>query len=81
MKHLLRFGVVALATWRVTHLLANEDGPGDAIGRIREKLGKSQLVRLMDCFHCTSIWVAARSQSMRRRNPPIDWRCGSRSPQ
>jgi hypothetical protein len=59
MKHLLRFGVVALATWRVTHLLANEDGPGDAIGRIREKLGKSQLVRLMDCFHCTSIWVAA----------------------
>ena len=58
MKPALRFGVAALATWRVTHLLANEDGPADAIVRIREKLGESQLGALMDCFHCTSMWVA-----------------------
>ena len=59
MKHLLRFGVAALATWRVTHLLANEDGPGGVIARTRERLGESQLGALMDCFHCTSVWVAA----------------------
>jgi len=35
MKFLLRFGVAALATWRVTHLLAREDGPAAAIARVR----------------------------------------------
>src|ERR1019366_3601305 len=58
MKYLLRFGVAALATWRLTHLLANEDGPADVIARVRESLGTSELGALMDCFHCTSIWVA-----------------------
>jgi hypothetical protein len=56
---LLRFGLAALATWRLTHLLANEDGPADVIAIAREKLGDTQLGNLMDCFHCTSIWVAA----------------------
>ncbi len=55
----VRFGVAALATWRVTHLLAKEDGPGEVIARAREKLGDSQFGELMDCFYCTSIWVAA----------------------
>jgi hypothetical protein len=58
MKFLLRFGVAALATWRVTHLLAREDGPAEAIARVREKLGQSQLGELMDCFQCASVWVA-----------------------
>jgi hypothetical protein len=58
MKDLLRFGVAALATWRLTHLLASEDGPADVIARVRERLGESELGELMDCFHCTSIWVA-----------------------
>ena len=55
---LLRFGVAALATWRVTHLLAREDGPAAAIARVRERLGESQLGELMDCFQCASVWVA-----------------------
>jgi hypothetical protein len=58
MKFLLRFGVAALATWRVTHLLAREDGPAEAIVRVREKLGASQLGEMMDCFQCASVWVA-----------------------
>ena len=57
-KHVLRFGVAALATWRLTHLLANEDGPGDFIARARKRLGTSEIGELMDCFHCTSLWVA-----------------------
>jgi hypothetical protein len=58
MKLLLRFGVAALATWRVTHLLAREDGPAAAIARVRERLGASQLGELMDCFQCASVWVS-----------------------
>jgi hypothetical protein len=54
-----RFAVAALAAWRVTHLLANEDGPGDAIVRLRARLGASRAGGLMDCFQCLSMWVAA----------------------
>jgi uncharacterized membrane protein len=53
-----RFALAALATWRVTHLLAEEDGPADAVFRLRKSLGSSLLGELMDCFGCLSIWVA-----------------------
>ncbi len=55
----LRFGVAALATWRVTHLIAAEDGPADVVLRVRRRAGDSLLGELMDCFACTSVWVAA----------------------
>jgi hypothetical protein len=54
-----RFAVAALAAWRVTHLLASEDGPGDAVVRLRARLGASRAGGLMDCFQCLSMWVAA----------------------
>ena len=54
-----RFAVAALATWRVTHLLASEDGPGDAVVRLRARLGSGKAAGLMDCFQCLSVWVAA----------------------
>ena len=69
MKPLLRFGLAALATWRVTHLLVNEDGPADAIVRVREKLGDSQLGALMDCFKCASMWVALPFAFFAAREP------------
>lgn len=69
MKPLLRFGMAALATWRVTHLLVNEDGPADAIVRVRAKLGDSQLGALMDCFHCASMWVAIPFAFFAARKP------------
>jgi hypothetical protein len=51
--------LAALATWRITHLLTGEDGPGDVIARVRARLGDGFLGRLMDCFYCLSLWVAA----------------------
>jgi hypothetical protein len=54
-----RFALAALATWRITHLLAREDGPGDAVLRMRQRAGGGVLGRLMDCFYCLSLWVAA----------------------
>ena len=54
-----RFLIAILATWRVTHLLSSEDGPGDIIIRIRRRLGKSAWGQAMDCFYCLSLWTAA----------------------
>jgi len=55
----MSFVVAVLATWRVTHLLANEDGPGDVIFRLRRRLGEGFVGSLMDCFNCLSLWIAA----------------------
>jgi hypothetical protein len=54
-----RLTLAVLATWRVTHLLALEDGPGEIIATLRLRLGHSFLGKLMDCFYCMSLWVAA----------------------
>jgi hypothetical protein len=55
----MRFVLAALATWRVTHLLANEDGPAGLVFRLRRRLGDSLIGALMDCFNCVSLWIAA----------------------
>ena len=53
-----KFCLAVLATWRLTHLLAHEDGPWDLIARLRQVLGSSWLGELMDCFYCLSLWIA-----------------------
>jgi hypothetical protein len=60
----MRFLVSALATWRVTHLLAREDGPGDIVVRLRRRLGNGFWGRLLDCFYCLSLWVAAPAAAL-----------------
>ena len=53
-----KFCLALLATWRLAHLLAHEDGPFDLIARCRAWVGSSRLGGLMDCFQCLSMWVA-----------------------
>jgi hypothetical protein len=70
----IRFALASLAVWRVTHLLAEEDGPADAVVRLRARLGQGQLGELMDCFYCLSVWVAAPASlavAWRRRELPL----------
>ena len=55
----IRFAIASLAAWRITHLLAHEDGPGDVIYRLRALGGAGFWGRLLDCFYCLSIWIAA----------------------
>jgi len=64
-----RFSLAAFAVWRVTHLLACEDGPWDILVRLRRCLGRNVLGRLMDCFQCLSIWVAAPFALFLRPSP------------
>ncbi|HET6764353.1 MAG TPA: DUF1360 domain-containing protein [Longimicrobiaceae bacterium] len=59
MEPWLRLVLAVLACWRVSHLLAREDGPWDAVARVRAVLGRGMLGRMMDCFYCLSVWAAA----------------------
>jgi len=67
-----RFVMAVLATWRVTHLLASEDGPADLIVRFRALLGQSTAGRLMDCFNCLSLWIAVPA-ALFVSNRPLEW--------
>ena len=44
--------------WRVTHLLHAEDGPWDALARLRKLAGTGAFGKMLDCFYCVSVWVA-----------------------
>jgi len=59
MNEWFEFALAALASWRVTHLLVYEDGPWDAIARLRRRAGSGFFGKLMDCFYCSSLWVSA----------------------
>lgn len=51
--------IASLAVWRLTHLFWNEDGPWDCFVRLRRLAGDTIVGRLLDCFYCLSLWVAA----------------------
>ena len=68
----MKFVVAVLATWRVTHLLASEDGPADLIVRLRVRLGHGLVGKLMDCFNCLSLWIATPAALFVSRKP-LDW--------
>jgi hypothetical protein len=55
---LIWFVVFALAVWRVTHLLAEEDGPGRIFTRLRVAAADGFWNSLLGCFYCLSLWVA-----------------------
>ena len=54
-----KFVLALLATWRVTHLISREDGPGDVLVKLRVRAGTGVLGQVMDCFNCLSLWIAA----------------------
>jgi hypothetical protein len=54
----IKFLFAVLASWRICHLLSDEDGPWDVIFKIRKQLGQGFFGSLLDCFYCLSIWVA-----------------------
>ena len=75
-EQVVRFSLAALAAWRVTHLLAAEDGPGAVIARARSRLGSGPLGELADCFGCLSMWVCVPFVpfvTRRRAEAPVCW--------
>lgn len=53
------FVLCTLAVWRLSHLLACEDGPFDLVVWLRRRAGDGVFGRLMDCFYCVTVWIAA----------------------
>lgn len=68
----LKLVLAVLATWRITHLLAHEDGPFDLVFRLRKHMADSWVGRLMDCFHCLSLWIAAPLAAWITQSP-LEW--------
>jgi hypothetical protein len=66
----LRLLLAALATWRLTHLIAFEDGPWQIIAKLRRRAGSGFWGSLMDCFNCLSLWVSAAITAIVR---PVPW--------
>jgi hypothetical protein len=51
--------MASLATWRLTHLIVEEDGPADVVVHVRRRAGDGMVGAAMDCFHCCSVWAGA----------------------
>ncbi len=65
-----KFILIGMAVWRLSSLLANEDGPFDVFARIRnllgvqydknnETFGTNWISKGIICVWCNSVWVAA----------------------
>jgi hypothetical protein len=63
-EDLLGLVIGTLVTWRVSHLLVEEEGPGQLVTRLRAAVGATPLAGVLDCFGCTSIWVGAAVASV-----------------
>ena len=68
---MFRFTLAVLATWRVSHLVALEDGPGEILARVRRG-APAGIGRMLDCIYCLSLWVSAPAALWITREP-IDW--------
>jgi len=66
----IEFLILGLATWRLSSLLVNEEGPWGLLARFRHLLGvrydelsnvygTNILARLLTCLWCTSVWIGA----------------------
>ncbi|MBV6478951.1 MAG: hypothetical protein HGGPFJEG_01708 [Ignavibacteria bacterium] len=57
MEDIVKYLVILIAVWRITHLISSEDGPFYLIFKIRKMFGENIFGKLMDCFYCLSIWT------------------------
>ncbi len=66
--NILEFLIIALGTWRLSSLLADEDGPFTIFGRLRhavgvrydersQRYGTNELAKMVMCLWCNSIWL------------------------
>jgi hypothetical protein len=55
--------LIGLATWRLTSLLADEEGPWNIFGKLRKLLGvepegQNFFSKMFNCHFCLSMWSA-----------------------
>lgn len=55
----LLFVLAVLATYRLSHMIAREDGPFDVFAILREKIGQGNWIgRGLHCVLCISFWLS-----------------------
>jgi hypothetical protein len=54
----VKFALSALVVYRVSFLVAREDGPWDMFRRLRAAVSGSPAGRLFNCLNCLSVWIA-----------------------
>ena len=70
MADFIMFVIISLAVWRISSLLAREDGPFDVLARIRafvgveydaesEMFGTNGFAKGLICVWCNSVWFSA----------------------
>jgi hypothetical protein len=55
MDNVLVFLILIMATWRISSLLVNEEGPAGGFSRLRSFTGR--FTELLTCIWCCSVWV------------------------
>src|SRR3954463_8836653 len=63
----VRFTLSALAVYRVSYLVARDDGPWNLFRRLRSAAKGTGAGRLVTCVNCLSVWVSL----------PLAWFVGS----
>jgi hypothetical protein len=51
--------ISVLAVWRLTSLICFDSGPFDMMSKVRLVLYRIKLGNLIECFHCTALWISA----------------------
>jgi hypothetical protein len=54
----VRFTLSALAVYRVSFLIAREDGPWDLFRQVRSSAKGTMAGRLVACLNCLSVWIS-----------------------
>jgi hypothetical protein len=52
----INFIIMSLATWRISSLLVNEDGPYQTLAEFRSRVIK--YTKAFECIWCVSLWIA-----------------------
>lgn len=50
--------IIPFIVWRITEFFVYADGPYNVFEKFREVNANNQIGKALDCFHCTSVWVA-----------------------
>lgn len=65
----VRFSLSALAVYRMSFLIAREDGPWGVFRQLRTSAKATMAARLIGCVNCLSVWISL----------PLAWFVGSSS--
>lgn len=70
---LITITLAALAVWRISYMLVNEDGPAKVFERFRVWVAPRSefLSSLFDCIYCMSIWVGIAMTILYAINPSV----------